>query len=160
MRLVLKVSSSNEHWNGGCEFALVEVAPELADLALARIAALNTQKSANPDIDETYYWAYFVKCYFDPWANVASAEKEVEAASLALAAMLDELQIQRKEVVIVPESFQVPPSQLAVVECEEMIVRHDAIAFMAIPKHAGFYVQTVEIPVSTLRAAAASPGRA
>jgi hypothetical protein len=79
-----------------------------------------------------------VKCYFDLWANVASAEKEVEASSLALAAMLDELQIQKKEVVIVPESFQVPPGQVAVVECERMIVRQDAIAFMAIPKHAGF----------------------
>ena len=88
MRLVLKVSSSNEHWNGGCEFALVELAPELSELALASIAVLNAQKSADPHIDETCYWAYFVKCYFDPWANVASAEKEVEAASLALAAML------------------------------------------------------------------------
>jgi sulfur carrier protein ThiS len=160
MRLVLKVSSSNQHWNGGCEFALVELTPELAALALARIAALNAQKSADPDIDETYYWAYFVECYFDPWANVASAEKEVEAASLALAALLDQLQIQQKEVVTVPENFQVPPSQVAAVECEQMIVRPDAMAFMAIPKHAGLYVHTVEIPVSTLRvAAAASPSR-
>jgi hypothetical protein len=35
-----------------------------------------------------------------------------------------------------------------------MIVRLDSIAFMAIPKHASFYVQTVEIPLAMLEAAA------
>jgi hypothetical protein len=40
------------------------------------------------------------------------------------------------------------------VECEQMIVGEDSIAFMAIPKHASFYVQTVEIPLTMLEAAA------
>ena len=30
MRIILKVSSSNEHCNGGCEFALLDLTPELA----------------------------------------------------------------------------------------------------------------------------------
>ena len=30
MRIVLKVTSSNEHCNGGCEFALLDLTPELA----------------------------------------------------------------------------------------------------------------------------------
>jgi hypothetical protein len=66
MRVALRVSSSYEHWDGGCEFALVEVTPELAALALRRIAALRAQKSVDPDIDETYYWTSCVKCYFCP----------------------------------------------------------------------------------------------
>jgi hypothetical protein len=37
-----------------------------------------------------------------------------------------------------------------------MIVREASIAFMAIPKHASFYVQTVEIPLAMLKAAATS----
>jgi hypothetical protein len=40
------------------------------------------------------------------------------------------------------------------VECEQMIVREGSIAFMAIPKHASYYVQTVEIPLAVLEAAA------
>jgi hypothetical protein len=40
------------------------------------------------------------------------------------------------------------------VECEQMIVREDSIAFMAIPKHANSYVQTTEIPITMLEAAA------
>jgi len=35
-----------------------------------------------------------------------------------------------------------------------MIVRTDCIAFTAIPKHASFHVQTVEIALGTLEAAA------
>ena len=42
------------------------------------------------------------------------------------------------------------------VECEQMIVREGSIAFMAIPKHASYYVQTVEIPLAMLEAAATS----
>jgi hypothetical protein len=34
-----------------------------------------------------------------------------------------------------------------------MVVRADCIAFTAIPKHASFHVQTVEIPLGTLEAA-------
>jgi hypothetical protein len=42
-----------------------------------------------------------------------------------------------------------------VVECEQIIVRLDSIVFIAIPKHASFYVQTVELPLAMLEAAAA-----
>ncbi|MGD0456735.1 MAG: hypothetical protein ABSC21_03210 [Terriglobia bacterium] len=54
---------------------------------------------------------------------------------------LDELAIEEKEIVYVPETFQVSPHQIAAVECEQMIVRDDSIAFMAIPKHASSYVR-------------------
>ena len=50
MRIVLKVSSSNEYCDEGCEFALADLTPELAALALQRIAALREQKSLDPDI--------------------------------------------------------------------------------------------------------------
>ena len=38
----------------GCEFALVDLTPELAALALRRIATLQ-RENLDPDIDETYY---------------------------------------------------------------------------------------------------------
>jgi hypothetical protein len=37
-----------------------------------------------------------------------------------------------------------------------MIVREGSIAFMAIPKHASYYVQRAEIPLAMLEAAATS----
>ena len=154
MNIVLKVSSSNENYNGGCDFALVELTAEIAALALRRIQTLREQKKLDADIDETYYWSHFVECFFSPWTNLASAEKDVEAASLAVADMLERLRIEVTEIAIVPETFEVPPSQVAAVECEHMIVREDSIAFIAIPKHASFYVQTREITIPILEAAA------
>ena len=155
MRLLLKVTSSNEYDDGGCELALLDLTPELAALALQRIAALREQKTLDPNIDEASYWAYFVACYFSPYASLATDDQEVEGTCIALGDMLDSLQIEEKEVVTVPECFQVHSSQVAAVECEKMLARSDSIAFTAIPKHASFRVHTVEIPLPMLEAALA-----
>ncbi len=163
MRLLLKVTSNNEYYDGGCEFVLLDLTPELATLALGRIAALREQKILDPNIDELHYWAYFVASYFSPYADLATEDKAAESASVLLGDLLDELQIQDQELVCVPYSFQVPPAQVATVECGKMIVRDGSIAFTAIPQHASFHVQTVEIPITMLeagRAISASTARA
>jgi len=153
MRIALKVSSNNEYCNGGCEFALLDLTPELARLAMGRIATLRELKNLDPDIDEVYYWAYFAE-YFSPWRDLASPGQEVGGESATVEWMLDDITMGRKEITCVPESFQVSPNQIAAVECQKMIVRLDSIVFMAIPKHASFYVRTVEIPLAILEAAA------
>ena len=155
MRLLLKVTSGNEYDDGGCEYALVELTPDLATLALGRIAALREQRILDPNVDEVCYWAYFVACYFSPYAGLAGKDKEDEGVSILLADLLDELQVQDQDLVCVPHCFQVQPCQVAAVECEKMVVREASIAFMAIPKHASFHVQTVEIPITMLEAALA-----
>lgn len=160
MRVALRVSSSNEHSDGGCEFALVEVTPGLAGLALRRIAALRAQKSVDPDIDETYCWTSCVECYFSPWITREGAEAEAEAACLAVAESLCEGQSNGNQVVEVPDGIKVPFCQIAAVECQQMIVRVDSIALSAIPKHASFYVQTAEIPLAMLKAVLVPPTRA
>ena len=156
MRIILKVSSSNEYCDGGCEFALVDLTPELARLALERIAVLRDQKKLDPNVVETYYWAYFVASYFSPYAGLPINDMEAEGAGIPLEDHLHELQIEDKEIVCVPESFQVPPGQVAAVECEQMIVYEATIAFIAIPKHASFHVQTAEVPLPMLEAALAT----
>jgi hypothetical protein len=122
MRILLKVTSSNEYCDGGCEFALVDLTPDLASLALRRIAALREQKILDPNVDEVYYWAYFVACYFSPYASLAIDDQEVEGTCIGLGELLGNLQIEEREVVHVPEIFQVPSSHIAAVECEKMIV--------------------------------------
>jgi hypothetical protein len=113
MKLVLKVSSNNEHCDGGCELALVNLSPELAALALRRMVVLREQKCLDPDVDETYYWAYVVE-YFSPWVSLVSTEEEVELA-VKVANVLDELGVEENEVLVVPESFLVPSCQIAAV---------------------------------------------
>ena len=65
-----------------------------------------------------------------------------------------------KGIVEVSDSFQVPSCQIAAVECQQMIGRQDAIAFLAIPKHTSFYTHTAEIPLAMLEAAIVPPARA
>ncbi|HXJ94155.1 MAG TPA: hypothetical protein VMT20_15000 [Terriglobia bacterium] len=160
MRVALRISSSNEHSDGGCEFALVEVTPGLAALALRRIAALRAQKSVDPDIDETYCWTSCVERHFSPGITPKDAGAQVEAVCLVAAESLCEGQNEETGVVKVPDSFQVPSCQIAAVECQEMIVRLDSIAFSAAPKHASFYIHTAEIPLATLEPALVPPARA
>jgi hypothetical protein len=155
MRIVLKVTSNNEYDDGGCEFALVDLTHELAALALRRIAVLRELKVFDPDILETYYWTHFVDCYFCPYAGLAIDDKEAENTATPRADLLDELQIEDQELVCVPECFQVRPSQVARVECEQMVVNEGSITFTAIPKHTSFHVQTAEVPFAMLVAALA-----
>jgi hypothetical protein len=155
MRIILKVSSTNEHSDGGCEFAIVDLTAELSGLALRRIATLREQRRLDPDIIETYYWAYFAE-YFSPWGDNSTAVIEVHSPKVCTAELLDQLQIEEKEIVCASESFQLSPSQISAVECEQMIVREGSIAFMAIPKHASFYVETAEIPIAMLKTAVAN----
>jgi hypothetical protein len=133
----------------------LDLTPELARLALSRIATLRELKNLGPDIDEVYYWAYFAE-YFSPWQDMATPGEEVEGKGVVLEGMLDELSIEEKEIVCVPETSQMLPHQIAAVECEQMIVREDSIVFMAIPKHASYYVQTVQITFAVLETAANS----
>ncbi len=159
MRIILKVSSTSEHCDGGCELAIVDLTRELAALALGRIATLKEQKSKDPDIIETYYWAYFAE-YFSTWGELPTAGNAVDGPRACTPELVDPLQVEEKEIVCAPESFEVSPSQIAAVECEQMIVRQATVAFMAIPKHASFYVETAEIPLVVLKAAAANSGSA
>ncbi len=157
MRIILRVSSTSEHCDGGCEFAIVDLTAELAALALGRIATLREQKSLDPDIIETYYWAYFVE-YFSTWEDLPTAGNAVDGPRVCTGELLDQLQVEEKEIICAPESFEVSPSQIAAVECEQMIVREASVAFIAIPKHASFYVETAEMPLAVLNAAAANSG--
>ena len=67
-------------------------------------------------IDETYYWAHFVVCYFDPWAG--SEVEDREDTSSALGDKADELKIEENGVACVTGNFRVAPRGR-----ERMIVR-------------------------------------
>jgi hypothetical protein len=153
MKLVLRVSSSNQYCDGGCEFALVDLTRELASVALRRIQALREHKKNDESVYETYYWAYHAE-YFSPLTNVRSAPGKVDTAMRAMAEIVEALTVAEMEVATAPDDFEVVEAQVAAVECEQMVAREDGIAFLAIPKHCDFYVTTADIPVSVLQEAA------
>lgn len=154
MQVVLKVWSSNPDHHGGCDFGLVEITPDLAKLALRRIEVLREQKALDSAVDETYYWDSAAN-FFSPWAGPAAGTTESEAACLKLEEELDLLEIDRHEVVTASGDFSVPQSHIARVECVQMVVREEGIAFTAIPRHSDSYVTTAEISQYALEQATA-----
>ena len=152
MKLVLKVWSCNEHDDGGCDFALVELTPAVASLAIRRIGALKKQKETDEDVYETYFWNDDA-AYFTPWLNRSGQPSDV-AASRGTEETLEELGINEAELIEVPEDFQPLEHRIASVECGQMVVREERVTFAAIPKHCSFYVESAEVPVARLRAVA------
>ena len=147
MKLVSTVSSDQETWS--CDYALVDLNPDLARLALRRINLFKVQKKADQQLDEMYFWDFHVE-YFSPW----NAEEEDSAGSLS--EMLNKLPLVAGDLMCAPDDFAVPGNLFARIECSQMVIRADAIAFIAIPKHASYYVRTSEVPLHLIEAVASA----
>ncbi len=131
-----------------CDYAFVDLTTELAQVALRRISAFNAHKATDADLLEIYFWDYHPE-YFSPWNDLRADEAD------ALAAILDGVPALSTDVQSAPSNFEVPEGVLTRMEFCQMIVREDAIAFIAIPKHTDCYVSTAEIPLHVIQAAAA-----
>lgn len=149
MRVVLKVWSSNPDYSAGCDYAVVDIAEEFSKLALRRINVLCEQKAVDFSVYETYYWDFSAQ-YFSPWANRASQPSEAPESGFELGETLEDLEVDTREVVTAPAGFRVLDSQIAAVECAQMIVREGSIAFNALLRHTDIYVTTAEIPKQVL----------
>ncbi len=149
MRVVLKVWSSNPDYSAGCDYAVVEIGEEFSKLALRRINVLCEQKAVDPSLYETYYWDSSAQ-YFSTWVNRASQPSEVQESGFKLEETLEDLEVDTREVVTAPADFRVLESQIAAVECAQMIVREGSIAFNALLRNTDIYVTTAEIPKQVL----------
>ena len=118
--------------------------PQLAELALRRIASLGERQAQDRDADEVYYWNYDA-VLFDPFLGPGHEGAPEDPWALTGERLLDRLEREQKGFVEVDSVFVVPEHQLAAIERSEMVVRKEAVAFIAIPKHGGFYVETVVI---------------
>lgn len=94
-----------------------------------------------------YFGDYHTE-YFSPWL----AERLDEADRFAT--MIEGFPAVADDLMTVPIDFSVLESLLARVECCQMIVREDAIAFVAIPKHTNSYIYTADIPLPVIEAVA------
>jgi hypothetical protein len=147
LRLVLKVSSHNENDDGGCGLALIHLTPQLAEMALRRIATLCAIKAQDEDTEEVNYWNYDV-VFFDPFACLGGRQ------AVSGEELLERLDKSPNDFIEADAAFEIRESQIAAIDCCQMAARVGGIGFVAIPKHACFYVETVEIPREVLRWAA------
>ncbi len=147
MKLVSLVAS--DHDTSGCDYALIDLNRDLARIALGRLKAFKAHKKTDPQLDEMYFWDGHAE-YFSPW-NAGEGER-----ADSLSEIPHKLPDVGDELMRAPDDFVVPENLLARVECSQIIVREDAIAFIAIPKHASYYIRTSEIPLPLIEAATAA----
>ena len=153
MKLVMSVSSRNENDDGGCVLACIDLTPGLAELALQRIESLGELQARDQDVDEIYYWNYDA-VFFDPFLGPSHEGEPQDPLAATGEQLLDGLDKQQEDFAEVDSLFVVPEDELAAIECGQMIVRSEGVAFIAIPKHTSFYVETAEVPSEVLHRAA------
>ncbi len=157
MKLISNVSSHNENNDGGCALAAIDLTPQLAQLALRRIETFRAVKAHDESADEIYYWNYD-PIFFDPFISAENDRggEDIPEGRKALSGeeLLARLDSSPNGFIEVDAPFEIPESHISRLDCCEMAVRNDGIAFVAIPKHASFYVETRELPIDIVRRAA------
>ena len=141
MKLISLASGGDDAF--GCDYVLVNLTSNLAQLARRRIAMLKEQKHIDDSLVESYFWDAHAE-FFSPWL----AEQETEADALAEA--VKQLPAVAGDWMEAPAEFSIPDSLRARVECGQMLVREVGMALLAIPKHTSSYVHTAEVPLPEL----------
>ena len=141
MKLISLVSGGDDGF--GCDYVLVNLTSNLAQLACRRVAMLKEQKHMDDSLVESYFWNAHAE-FFSPWL----AEQETEADVLAEA--LERLPAVGGDWMEAPAEFLIPDCLKARVECGQMVIHEAGVAFLAIPKHTSTYVYTAEVPLPVL----------
>ena len=153
MKLTMNVSSHNENDDGGCVLACVNLAPQLAELAIRRIESLHALQAQDGHADEVYFWNYDA-VFFDPFSSHDDDGTLERRTAVTGEQLFEKLEKATDDFIEVDAEFEIPEGQIARVDCSQMVVRKEGIAYVAIPKHASFYVETCELPAEILRRAA------
>lgn len=141
--LVIGATSSNENWNGDCDYATITVNEYLREAVNRRRKIFTEAKSLDDDLLEMYFWDYtpdFITPYLDSYGEFETKFEK----------MLEDGQTGIEDVWILPGSLQIPETAVQRVECTQMTVRKEGVAWTTIPKHSDVYVTTREIPYNLL----------
>lgn len=145
MRIFLRTFSTNEDWNGDCDYAVVDVTPELAAIALRRVNRLNRIQAKDDPLVEMYYWdhsAVYFAC-FDWFEEIEDPQTRELVSGI----------IWNGDPWIETSHVEIPESAIPRTEGKQMIVRDDAIAWACYPKHSDVQITTAEVPLDVLKQA-------
>lgn len=156
MHIILNAHSSNEHFNGDCDYAVVELTPALAEQIRNRVALARQAAEQDSDLYEVYFWGssaeFFDHDILDACQNAVAAAGGPDPDQAACD-WLAEFELQ--EYAVVPDGVDFAVLEPKRTETDQMIVRCSPsshrpefkIAWMASPKHSDVYVNTCELPL-------------
>jgi hypothetical protein len=154
MKVVLRCWSTHDD-TCGCDYALVDLTPTLARLMLGRIRRLRRLERQDAGISDVRWWSGAAR-FFSPWGDSSSEDPDAQpdaAETERMEAARAEL-TQGKDLIEVPDDFEVPDAMAARTECDRMVVAADGVSFSCIPKHTDVRIVTGAIPLDMLERAA------
>lgn len=132
MKLIIKTGSTNEH-SDGCEYALVDLTPELITTINTRKATFDAMKASDDRLSEIVFHSYDA-VYFD-----SLDEEEHEELMETLWAI---------------DSFIPAPDGLTIeqarTECDRMVLTDYGVHFRCFPKYCDWMVTTYELDYATI----------
>lgn len=138
MKIVLGTCSSNSDFNAGCDFGLVELTPDYAELILKRMQALAELAKTDHSLHEAHYW--------DSMASYFQTTHDDE--------LDEELEEAHDTYVVLQENVKVPEKAFKRVEYTHMVIsvmgEELEVSWRASPKNASLYVETNELPKSLI----------
>ena len=159
MQIILNAHSSNEFYNGNCDYAVVELTSALAKQIHNRVALAREARQQDSDIWELYFWGGTAE-FFD--RNILDACQEAIATAghrRRNKAARDWLaDFEQQEHAVVPDGVDLNAHEAQRTECDQMIIQVSpsslrtefSIIWTASPKNSGVDVTTVELPLAAM----------
>jgi len=155
VKIILSTHSSDPDFNGDCDYAVVELTPELVDRIRRRVELARQAGRQDSDLWEMYFWdgaAEFYDC------GLVDACQQAFAADQAAQEWLTAL--EQDGHAFVPPTANLTVCQPQRTECDQMIVRaspslvesEHEIAWTVIAKHSDVYVTTSDLKLTSLEA--------
>ena len=152
--IVLATHSTDAEFSGECDYAVVQLTPELAERVRRRAALAHQAGQQDESLCELYFWDDMVE-YYD--AGLLEACQKAIASDEAARQWLNGL--EQDGYAIVPAAA-LAACETQRVECQQMVLHcsplsptpHYEIAWSAMPKHMEMTVTTGDLPLDALEA--------
>lgn len=145
MRVFLRTFSTNEDYNADCDYAVVDLTPELAELGLSRIENLKRRRARDSKLFETAFEdassQYFSN--FDAFDEILDPRSGHTVVDI----------LWGGDPWIDPDHCGIPEYAFKATESDSMMVQLNGVYWEAFPKHGDVRIYTAAIPLSLLQRA-------
>jgi hypothetical protein len=159
MHLILNAHSSDPHYNGDCDYAVVELTPALVKQVRSRVYLARQAAEQDSDLFELYFWGSSAE-FFDHEILDACEEAIATAGRRRRnKAALDWLtDFEGREYAVVPAGVDLDAHEGQSTECDQVIVQCSrysrglefSVFWTASPKNSGVDVTTADLPLKVI----------
>jgi hypothetical protein len=154
--IVLNTHSTNPEFNGDCDYAVVQLTPEVVAQVRRRVELARKAGQEDNDLCELYFWDGAADFYdnglLEACQDAVAADKGDQAAQDWLTGL------EQDGHALVPPAADLSACQPQRTECDQMVLGcsplsrepHYEIAWTASPKHSDVYVTTSDLPLAAL----------